>query len=256
MTYVNASPRTSVPGRSRPARERFLLERIHRHGDAQARDELVELMLPLVRHIARSFAGRGEQLDDLVQVGALGLIKAIDRFDLDREVRLSTFASPTIAGEIKRHFRDRTWSLRTPRDLQELYARVRERTADFEATHGRSPTIGELAEATGHDEEQVLDALAAGSNMRTASLDTPVDDNAQTIGDVIGTRDEGFDRAEARAVVAEGLKKLEPREQRIIALHYAAGLTQREIAAQVGISQMHVSRLLRRSVETMREELV
>ena len=250
------APSRARAGGSRPARERLLLERVRIHGDMQARDELVEMMLPLVRHIARSFAGRGEQLDDLVQVGALGLIKAIDRFDLEREVRLSTFASPTIAGEIKRHFRDKTWSLRTPRDLQELYAKLRLRTADFEATHGRAPTIAELAEATGHAEEQVLDAMAAGSNMRTASLDTPLDENSQTVGDVIGSADAGFDQAEARADVEEGLKKLDPREQRIIALHFAGGLTQREIAAEVGISQMHVSRLLRRSIETMREALV
>jgi RNA polymerase sigma-B factor len=249
-----AAPRSRGPLRA--AEERHLLERVHLHGDHGARDELVERMLPFVRRIARGYADRGELFEDLVQVGAIGLVNAIDRFDLDRGLRLSTFAAPNISGEIKRHFRDRAWSVRTPRDLQELYASLRAEGERFVREHGRSPTIAELVALTGRDEEHVLEALSAGRNFRAASLDAPPDDGGGTLGDALGRDDAGFDRAEDRAMVARGLRALGERERRIILLRYAQGLSQREIAAMVGISQMHVSRLLRRSIDELRDSVV
>jgi len=232
--------------------ERALLTRYQRDGDHEARAELVEALLPLVRQIAQSYSGKGEQVEDLIQVGSLGLLKAIERFDLDRGVRLSTFASPTISGEIKRHFRDRTWALRTPRDLQELYAALRQAERDFERSQGRSPTIAELCELTGRDEEAVLDALAAGRNFRTRSIDAPTAGEDLALADRIGSVDPGYDAAEARAVIAACADDLDERQRHILACHYTRGMTQREIAAQIGLSQMHVSRLFRQALETMR----
>ncbi len=254
-----ADPLTPVPSaRGRvlgAAEERALLERVHRQGDLQAREQLVERMMPFVRRIARSYADRGEQLEDLVQVGAIGLVNAIDRFDLERGLRLSTFAGPNISGEIKRHFRDRAWAVRTPRDLQELYATLRAETERFEREHGRSPTVPDLCRLTGRDEEHVLDALSAGRNYRAASLDAPHDEDGASLGDVLGHSDASFDRAEERAVVERGLRALGERERRIVLLRYVEGLSQREIAAQIGISQMHVSRLLRRSIDELRDTI-
>src|SRR5882757_6800484 len=144
--------------------ETALLRRYHNFGDLEARRELVERMMPLVRHIARRYANRGEPLDDLVQVGAVGLIKAVDRFDVDRGVRLSTFAAPNIAGEIKRHFRDRGWSIRVPRDIQELNAKLTQATDRLSTSIGRAPTISELAESCQSSEEQVLEAMLGAQN--------------------------------------------------------------------------------------------
>ena len=237
-----------------PAEERTLLERVHVHGDPAARAELVERLLPFVRRIARSYSGRGEPFDDLVQVGAIGLVNAIDRFDLKRGLRLSTFAAPNISGEIKRHFRDRAWAIRTPRDLQELHATIRATTDQFTEQHGRSPTVAELCRLTGRNEEQVLDAISAGRNFRAASLDAPVDDErgGATVGDRVGGDDHGFALADDRAALERGLAVLGTRERQIVLLRYVDELTQREIADRIGISQMHVSRLLRRSIEEMR----
>lgn len=237
------------------AEERALLERVHLHGDRDARAQLVERMLPFVRRIARTYADRGEMLEDLVQVGAIGLVNAIDRFDLDRGLRLSTFAAPNISGEIKRHFRDRAWAVRTPRDLQELHAALRNTTDRFTKANGRAPTVAELCELTGRDEEHVLDAISAGRNFRAASLDAPRDEDTGSLGDTLGGEDFEFARAEDRATIGVGLRALGERERRIVLLRYVEGLSQREIAAQVGISQMHVSRLLRRSIDDLRAAL-
>jgi len=237
------------------AEERALLERVHLHGDMQARTELVERLLPFVRRIARGYADRGEHLDDLIQVGAIGLVNAIDRFDLDRGLRLSTFAAPNISGEIKRHFRDRAWAVRTPRDLQELHARLRVIADGFFKQQGRAPTVAELCEITGHDEEHVLDAISAGRNFRAASLDAPREEDGGSLGDALGAEDHGFERAEDRATLDRGLRALGERERRIVLLRYVDGLSQREIAARVGVSQMHVSRLLRRSIDQLRSAI-
>ena len=216
--------RPSITSRERPmtaTEERALLERYHRQGDREARSELVERMLPFVRHIARGYVGRGEPLDDLVQVGAIGLVNAIDRFDLDRGLRLSTFAAPNISGEIKRHFRDKAWAVRTPRDLQELHAKVRRAGERFVKAYGRSPSIAELAELTASDEESVLDAIEAGRNFTAASLDAPLaDDTGRTTLDALGDDDDGFDRAESRVMLGSGLRALPERERHIVLLRF------------------------------------
>jgi RNA polymerase sigma-B factor len=236
------------------AEEHDLLERWLVHSDAAARDELVERLLPFVRRIAQGFAGRGEALDDLVQVGAIGLINAIDRFDLDRNLRLSTYAAPNITGEIKRHFRDRGWAVHVPRGLQELYAQVTSATKKMSDDLGRSPTVMELAEALNSSEEEILEAMNAGRNYKTASLDEPeTDDGELTTISALGVEDTGYAAAEDRAVLEECLGVLDPREQRIVALSYLGELRQREVAARLGLSQMHVSRLLRRSLSEMQE---
>jgi RNA polymerase sigma-B factor len=231
-----------------------LLRRWHFEGDRAARDEAAARMLPLARSLARRYANKGEPLDDLEQVACVGLIKAIDRFDLSRDVRFATYAVPTIAGELKRHFRDRGWMMRVPRDVQELSGRlgvVRERLVHDLA---RTPTVAELARATATDEDRVLEALAAAEAYRTLSLDQPFQDGTGPL-EAIGDDDVGFERAEARAMLADGLHELAPREREIVRLRYFEGLTQREIAEHIGISQMHVSRLIRRTVQQLRDRI-
>jgi RNA polymerase sigma-B factor len=235
--------------------ERELLRRYHDEGDLAARDLLVERMLPLVRRLARRYANRGESLDDLEQVGSLGLIKAIHRFDVSRELKLSTFAVPTILGEIKRHFRDRVWSLRVPRDLQELNARLSKEVERTTNRLGRSPTVEELAAASHTSVERVLDAMQGAQAFSAVSLDEPTGDGRQVTAELLGAEDEAFAQAERRELLRLGLDALPEREREILHLRFFAGLTQREIADHVGISQMHVSRLIRRSLETMRDTL-
>jgi RNA polymerase sigma-B factor len=233
---------------------RALLERWHFEGDRAARDEVAARMMPLARSLARRYANKGEPLDDLEQVACVGLIKAIDRFDLSRDVRFATYAVPTIAGELKRHFRDRGWMMRVPREVQELSGKigiVRERLVHDLA---RSPTVTELARATGTDDDRVMEALAAAEAYRTLSLDQPFQDGTGPL-EAIGDDDLGFERAEARAMLADGLHELAPREREIVRLRYFEGLTQREIAERVGISQMHVSRLIRRTVQQLRDRI-
>jgi RNA polymerase sigma-B factor len=236
------------------ADEVTLLECYHRDGNLEARRELVERMMPLVRHIARRYANRGEPLDDLVQVGAVGLIKAVDRFDVDRGVKLSTFAAPNIAGEIKRHFRDRGWSIRVPRDIQELNAKLTQAVDRLTVKLGRSPNIAELAEATKATEEEVLDAMQGAQSYSTVSFEEPIGEN-RTALELLGEEDEEYLTAERRVLLAGGMRALAAREQTIMRLRFFDGLTQREIAERVGISQMHVSRLIRRSLEDMRTRM-
>lgn len=251
---MTARTPASLSSTDAAAAEAELLHRYHRLGDHGARQELVERMVPLVRHIARRYADRGEPLDDLVQVGCVGLINSIDRFDPDRGVRLSTFAAPTIAGEIKRHFRDRAWSVRIPRDLQELSAKLSKATERLATELGRSPSIAELAKAVERTEEDVLEALQGAQSYSAASLDEPLGED-RTALDVLGGEDEGYDQADRRLMVLDGLGALAEREREIVRLRFFEGLTQREIADRVGVSQMHVSRLLRRSLAEMREQL-
>lgn len=245
---------TPVSTTDAAAAEAELLHRYHHLGERQARQELVERMVPLVRHIARRYADRGEPLDDLVQVGCVGLINAIDRFDPDRGVRLSTFAAPTIAGEIKRHFRDRAWSVRIPRDLQELSAKLSKTTERLSTELGRAPSIPELATAVERSEEDVLEALQGAQSYTAASLDEPLGED-RTALDVLGGEDVEFAQADRRLMVMDGFGALADREREIVRLRFFEGLTQREIADRVGVSQMHVSRLLRRSLNEMRERL-
>lgn len=229
------------------------MRRYHVDGDMEARRVVIERTMPLVRTLARRYVNRGESLDDLVQVGCVGLIKAVDRFDISRELRFSTFAVPTILGEIKRHFRDHAWSVRVSRGIQELHAKVGREADRLAGRLGRAPTVEELAEATGSTVEDVLEALQGAQAYNTVPLEEPADDG--TAAERFGIEDPGFVAAEQRAELARGLASLPPRERSIILLRFFDGLTQREIAERVGISQMHVSRLLRRSVDGMRLQL-
>jgi RNA polymerase sigma-B factor len=238
--------------------DKMLLRRYHDQGDLQAREELIERYMSLVRSLARRYSYRGEQLDDLVQIGAIGLIKAIDRFDLDRGVELTTYATPNIIGEIKRHFRDKGWSVRVPRGLQELNVQISKLIEQQTVQLGRSPTIPELAEAAGVEEEAVLEALESGRAYSSVSLSAGggSDEEGEVDPlDSLGTEEHEYEVSEDRAVLAPGFKVLDQRERRILHLRFFRGMTQSQIAEQIGISQMHVSRLIRRSLEKIREEI-
>jgi RNA polymerase sigma-B factor len=238
--------------------DKILLRRYHEQGDLAAREQLIEQYMSLVRSLARRYAYRGEQLDDLVQIGAIGLIKAIDRFDLDRGVELTTYATPNIIGEIKRHFRDKGWSVRVPRGLQELNVQLSRLIEQLTVQLSRSPTIPELAKAAGVEEEQVLEALESGRAYSSLSLNSgggSDEDGELDPLESIGTEEHQYEVSEDRAVLAPGFRVLEERERTILHLRFFEGLTQSQIAQQVGISQMHVSRLIRRSLEKIREEI-
>ncbi|HEU6444969.1 MAG TPA: SigB/SigF/SigG family RNA polymerase sigma factor [Gaiellaceae bacterium] len=240
------------------ADDKILLRRYHEDGDLAAREELIERYMSLVRSLARRYAYRGEQLDDLVQIGAIGLIKAIDRFDVDRGVELTTYATPNIIGEIKRHFRDKGWSVRVPRGLQELNVKVSKLIEQLTVQLGRSPTIPELAKAAGVEEEQVLEAIESGRAYTSVSLSAgggSDEDGELDPLESLGTIEHEYEVSEDRALLAPGFKVLDERERKILHLRFFSGLTQSQIAAEVGISQMHVSRLIRRSLEKMRDEI-
>jgi RNA polymerase sigma-B factor len=225
-----------------------------RTGDVALRDELVAAHLGLAEYLARRFANRGEPLDDLVQVASLGLLKAVGRYEPDRGVEFSTYATHTIVGELKRHFRDKGWAIRAPRRMQELYLRLGKVVATLGQELGRSPTISELAVEVEVSEEEVLEALEAGQAYRFASLDAPPagDTDGDTLASRLGVEDAEFDDAERRATLSPLLAQLPAREQLILHMRFFEGLTQSEIASRLGISQMHVSRLLARSVAQLR----
>lgn len=230
----------------------------YRAGDEQARDQLVERYMPLVRSLAARYGGRGEPQEDLVQVGSIGLLLSIERFDTERGVQFTTYAVPTIVGEIQRHFRDRAWALHVPRRMKELSVRLSRAVEMLTAELGRSPTIAELAQSTGAEEDEVVEALQSTEAYSTRSLSQPLGfDGAddETMQDVLGQMDEAFEEVEDNAFIEEGLSALDERERRIVELRFFEGLTQSEIAARIGISQMHVSRLIRRSLEKIREEI-
>jgi RNA polymerase sigma-B factor len=230
-----------------------LLIAYHRDGDSDARERALVELMPLVRALANRYAGRGEPLEDLVQVGALGLIKAVDRFDVDRGVEFSSYAVPTIVGEIRRHFRDKAWAMHVPRRLKELSVRLSRVLDELTTELGRSPTIAELAEATGAEEEEVIDALDSAHAYSTRSLHATYDDGGEeTLAERFGTEDVGYEEVEEGSLIAAGLDALDERERRIVELRFFEEMTQSQIAAEVGISQMHVSRLLRRALATMR----
>jgi RNA polymerase sigma-B factor len=241
----------------RQREDRELLRRYHVDGDRSAREELIARHLPLVRSLARRYAGRGEALEDIEQVGAIGLIKAIDRFDVEREVSLATYATPNVVGEIKRHFRDKGWAIRVPRSLQELNARMSGAIDDLTARLGHSPSVGEIAESLDTTNEEVLEALEVGSAYTALSLDAgPAgsDEDSDPM-ETIGDEDAEFDRSEDRATLGPALARLPEREREILRMRFEEGLPQTQIAERVGLSQMHVSRLIRRSLAKMREEL-
>jgi RNA polymerase sigma-B factor len=219
------------------------------------RDELVTMHLPLVNHLARRFRDRGEAHDDLVQVGTIGLIKSVDRFDPDRGVEFSTYATPTIVGEIKRHFRDKGWSVRVPRRLQELRLAIGRATADLSQSNGRSPTVKEIAAHLQISEDEVLEGLEAAQSYSTLSLDGSAGDadgESPALVDTLGTDDAALEHVEYRETLRPVLAALPERERQIVLLRFFHNKTQSEIAAEVGVSQMHVSRLLVKSLRTLR----
>jgi RNA polymerase sigma-B factor len=237
--------------------DKVLLRRYHEQGDLAAREQLIEQYLSLVRSLARRYSYRGEQLEDLVQIGCIGLIKAIDRFDLDRGVELTTYATPNIIGEIKRHFRDKGWAVRVPRGLQELNVQLSKLIEELTVQYGRSPTIPELAKAANVEEEEVLEALESGRAYTSLSLSSGGSDEDGELDPLesLGTIEHQYEVSEDRAVLAPGFRALDDRERRILHLRFFDGLTQSQIAQQVGISQMHVSRLIRRALEKIRDEI-
>jgi RNA polymerase sigma-B factor len=220
-----------------------------------ARDGLVALHLPLVEHCARRFRNRGEPFEDLVQVGTIGLLKSIDRFDLGRGVEFSTYATPTIIGEIKRHFRDRGWAIRVPRRLQELRMQISASTAELTQQLGRSPTPRELAEAIGCTVEEIVEGIESGNAYSTLSLDATdegADNNGVSMLEMMGLDDEELEQIEIRASIKPLIEALPPREKRILLLRFFKNKTQSEIAHEIGVSQMHVSRLLSRTLHDLR----
>jgi RNA polymerase sigma-B factor len=235
-------------------REQELLRRIHLRGDRRARDELAEQMLPLARALAARYAGRGEPLDDLVQVACVGMMKAIDGFDLTRDVRFSSYATPTVLGEIKRHFRDRTWSIRVPRGMQELQLQVARERDKLTHELGRSPTVQELAAELGATFEDILATIESASARRARSLEEPTGEDV-TLADSLGAHDPELERAEIRALLDGALDILRPREREVLRLRFAGDLTQTEIAERIGVSQMQVSRLIRQSLARLRMDI-
>lgn len=238
------------PTRRQELREQFVAYAFSR--DPGLRDQLVAAHLSLAEYLARRFANRGEPLDDLVQVASVGLIKAVDRFDPERGVEFSTYATHTIVGELKRHFRDKGWAVRAPRRMQELYLRLGDVVSRLSQELGRSPTIAELAAEVQVSEEEVLEALEAGQAYRSTSLDAPSGEEGETLAARLGGEDPSFEDAVSRATLSPLLAQLAPRERLILHMRFFEGLTQSEIATQLGISQMHVSRLLARSVAQLR----
>jgi len=226
-------------------------------GDVRARDEVVNAHLPLVRALASRYAGRGEALEDLVQVGSIGLVLALQRFDPDRGVPFKGFAIPTIVGEIRRHFRDRAWALHVPRRLKELSLMLTRTVEQLTGELGRPPTIAELARAAGVAEDEVIDGLDIANAYSTKSLsETQFDDgDDDSYMAALADTEQGYAEIEEAEVVETGLAALDRRSRRIVELRFFDGKTQSEIAAELGISQMHVSRLLRRSLEIMRGRL-
>jgi RNA polymerase sigma-B factor len=242
------------------ARAMFVELRTLKEGSAEyaeLRNRLVRMHLPLVEHLARRFRNRGEPLDDLTQVATIGLIKSVDRFDPERGVEFSTYATPTVVGEIKRHFRDKGWAVRVPRRLQELRLALTTATAELSQQHGRSPTVHELAEKLAISEEEVLEGLESANAYSTLSLDVPdTDDESPAVADTLGAEDEALEGVEYRESLKPLLEDLPPREKRILLLRFFGNMTQSQIAQEVGISQMHVSRLLARTLAQLREKLL
>jgi len=248
--------------RSRPDRDRIdqLFARLKSLdpgsvGHRAIRDELVTAHLPLVRYLARAFAGRGEPADDLMQIGTVGLLQAIDRFEPDRGLEFSTFATPNIAGEIKRHFRDRGWMVRVPRRLQELRGELATAVADLSQRLGRSPTVAELAAHLEISEEEVIEGTESARAYSALPIDVPNGPTGRTIADTLIDSDEALDHVELRHALRPVLADLADRERQALVLRFVQNKTQSEIAEVLGISQVHVSRLLAKTLAELREKL-
>src|SRR5436305_13121104 len=234
-----------------------LFVRWHRDGDQRAREELVERFLPLARNLARRYAGAREPFDDLLQVASLGLVKAIDRFDTERGAAFSSFAVPTILGELKRYFRDLGWSVHVPRGAQERALRVQEAHERLTTKTGRPPTVNELAEYLELSVEDVLDALETAAAHHSTSLDAPREDRSSgesgSLVDVFGEEDARYELVDETVTISVAARQLSPRERRVLALRFVNDMTQTQIAQQIGVSQMQVSRILRRALNRLRD---
>jgi RNA polymerase sigma-B factor len=240
--------------RRQRAFERGLLVRYHDRGDLAAREELVERFLPLARDLALRYTYTDEPFEDLLQVASLGLIKAIDRFEPERGTKFTSYAAPTILGELKRHFRDKGWALHVPRDLQERTLAVSRETEALSKKLGRSPKVREVAAALGLSVEGVLEAQEAAASYEAASLDAPAardDTEAATLIDLFGDTDSSYELVESRDAIAATWKALPEVERKVLELRFMHDLTQREIGQHIGYSQMHVSRLLRRALKRL-----
>ncbi|HEX5540241.1 MAG TPA: RNA polymerase sigma factor SigF [Micromonospora sp.] len=217
----------------------------------------IEAWLPLARHLAHRYSGRGEPTEDLIQTAAIGLIKAVDKFDPNRGVEFTGYAIPTIVGELKRHFRDRTWDVRVPRRLQELRLSISEASSTLQQTVGRSPTVADIAAYLKLTEEEVLEGLESARAYSAVSLSTPTGDGDRSteLGEMIGAEDDEYELAELRVALGPALATLDQREQRLLHLRFYGNLTQSQIAEKIGVSQMHVSRLLARTLAKLRGQL-
>ncbi len=249
--------RGAVPddGADRMHEQRRLFIRFCATRDPADRDAIVERFLPLARRLAARYGRGDEPYDDVFQVACFGLIKAVDRFDIHRDVAFSSFAVPTITGEIRRHYRDRTWTIHVPRDLQELALRVERAVDEMTGEHGRRPSVTTVARAVGATEEDVLEALEAASARRATSLDVPLahdDEASETVGDAYGVAEDGYQRAEQRATLETLLRCLTAREREVLRLRFEEDLTQAEIGERVGLSQMQISRVLRQAIDRVR----
>jgi RNA polymerase sigma-B factor len=248
--------RDDATASERAAADRRLFRRYADARDPVDRDAIVERFLPLARQIAARYQRRGEPFEDIFQVACFGLVKAVDRFDPARGIAFSSYAVPTIAGEIKRYFRDFTWAVRVPRDLQDLALRVERVIGELTERLGRQPSVEEVADATGTDPEALLEAMHARDASRAASLQAPRSGThevpAETLGDTLGRAEDGFRRVEQRADLASLLRALPAREREVLLLRFEADLTQAEIGARIGVSQMQVSRILRHAMADLR----
>jgi len=240
-------------------RTRKLFEQYREDQNAEVREELIRSYINLVEYLARRFKNRGEPLDDLIQVGTIGLIKAIDRYDIDRVVEFTTYATPTIVGELKRHFRDKGWSIRVPRRLQELNLQVNGVMNELSQKLGRSPTLEEIAKHIEATPEEVAEAIETGEAYNTISLDSTVtqggEDRSFSLLEYMGQEDKVLAGTEDRTSLIAAMEDLDPRERGIVYLRFFKGMTQTEIARSLGISQMHVSRLLRKTLDTLRNRM-
>jgi RNA polymerase sigma-B factor len=240
----------------RTREDRRLLTRYHEHGDLAARDELIARFLPLARQLARRYQRGNEPLDDLIQVASIGLVKAVDRFDPSRGAAFSSYAVPTILGELKRYFRDVGWAVHVPRGMQERVMSVNQAMTRLARDFGRSPTAGEVAELLDEPLEQVLEAMEAAIAYDAVSLDAPSrvtdEEGADTYADSVGAVDERYELVEYAAAIAPTVKALPERDRLVLRLRFDEDLTQLEIAQRIGVSQMHVSRLIRRALTRLR----
>lgn len=239
------------------ANERELWKRLREQGDASAREELVHRYMPFAKNLALRYRGASESFDDLLQVANLGLVNAIDRFEPERGTPFAAFASPTILGELKRHFRDRVWTVRVPRGLHDRMAEVEKATTVLTVELQRSPSVGEIAAKLEMDPTDVLEVLEANHNRRPLSLDRPVggDEDESPASEWVGDEDENFELVDDKLALEGVLPHLDERERLILRLRFVEDMTQSQIAERIGHSQMHVSRILRRTLERIREEV-